>query len=460
MRILQVVHDFLPKHRAGAEIYTYNVSRLLARDHDVHIFYTQHEPARRQYSVARGEYEGLPFTRVINNHCQRRFEETYNNPRMDAIFEKLLDDFRPDMVHFQHLMYHSANYVAIAKRRGIPTVATLHDFWPLCEQEGKRIRLYVFKGDHDILCENIDATVCAKCISHRPTMATNGVRVAYAILRAIRTVIRWDPSGLVKRVMGAFSGSHESGPLIIPVTIDEVRRRNEYLREAYSQIDHIFSPSPFLKSEFDRHGYPREKNFFSDYGFDMRPFADFKRKPGKGLRFGFVGTLAELKGVHVLIDAFNAIYDPTATLHIFGATETFPKYTQALRDAVKRDGVHFHGRFDPAQVAEVFAQFDVLVVPSIWYENSPLVIHEAFMSRTPVITTGMGGMADLVRDGEWGLLFRCGDAEDLADKMRSLVEDTALVKKLASSVPPVKTIEQDVADIAAVYSSLLSRADA
>jgi len=338
-------------------------------------------------------------------------------------------------------------------------VATLHDFWPLCEQEGKRIRLKAFKNDLDILCEDIDTKICAKCLSHRPTMATNGVRIAYAILRTIRSVIRWDMSQTLKRLMGVFSGSNEAGPLVIPVTVDEVKRRNDYLREAYSQIDHVFSPSPFLKSEFDRHGFPREKNYFSDYGFDTAPFENFKRTAGEGVRFGFVGTLAELKGVHVLVDAFNTIKDKAATLHIFGATSTFPGYSQALRNSAKMDGVFFHGKFNPSQVAEVFAQFDVLVVPSIWYENSPLVIHEAFMSRTPVIATGMGGMADLVKDDNWGLLFECGDATDLAAKMCQLIDDPTMIKKLAANTPPVKTIEEDVANIVTVYSSLLTRAN-
>ncbi len=464
MRILQVIHDFLPKHRAGAEIYACNLCSRLSRENHIHLFFTEHEPARRQYSVDYGDYEGLSYTRVINNHCLRSFEETYDNPAMDRIFAELLDRERPDVIHFQHLLFHSVNYIDIAVGRGIPTVATLHDFWPLCEQEGKRIRPY-FEGEDGAdgglkICADIDAKLCGRCLGCRPTIASRRRRWAYRALRILRAVTRMDFTGPARRLSSAVPGTSGvdcTGPGIAP---DRISKRNDYIRNAYSKIDKIIAPSPFLKWEFEKNGFPRERIIRADYGFDTAPFEGFSRRPGKGIRFGYVGTVGELKGVHVLIEAFDKLADSEATLHIYGGMDMYPDYARRVKSLVAGEGVTFHGAFSPDRVVEIFSDIDVLVAPSIWYENSPLVIHEAFMSATPVITTNLGGMADLVSDNESGLLFECGNAADLAERMGRLVSDPALVKKLSLGAPRVKTIDEDAADIASIYRALINRGDA
>ena len=126
MRILQVIHDFLPHHAAGSELYCFYLSRELAREHSVHLMFTEADHAKPQYSYRRSSYSGIPYFEVTHNHVYRRFEDTYADPKMDRVFEKILDEVRPDVVHFHHLLNHSINYLGIAKRRGIPVVFTLH----------------------------------------------------------------------------------------------------------------------------------------------------------------------------------------------------------------------------------------------------------------------------------------------------------------------------------------------
>ena len=71
------------------------------------------------------------------------------------------------------------------------------------------------------------------------------------------------------------------------------------------------------------------------------------------------------------------------------------------------------GEFKHSRIAEIFSEIDVLVVPSVWYENSPLVIQEAFLAGTPVIASDIGGIPELVKDKENGLLFKANDDNDL-----------------------------------------------
>jgi len=89
------IHNFLPAHQAGAEIYTYNLARELRKRHEVIIVYTEKDDEKEQYSVSKREYEGIPVYRIINNQRYSSFEETYKNPGMDEIFQKIVEKQGP-----------------------------------------------------------------------------------------------------------------------------------------------------------------------------------------------------------------------------------------------------------------------------------------------------------------------------------------------------------------------------
>ena len=120
----------------------------------------------------------------------------------------------------------------------------------------------------------------------------------------------------------------------------------------------------------------------------------------------------------------------------------FPDYTAELRAQAAGLPVRFMGAFDRERTAEVYAQIDVLVVPSLWLENSPLVIHEAFMAGVPVVGARIGGIADLVTDGRTGLLYDPRSPIELVPALRRLIENPALLEAWprARARPAVKSI--------------------
>jgi glycosyltransferase involved in cell wall biosynthesis len=181
-----------------------------------------------------------------------------------------------------------------------------------------------------------------------------------------------------------------------------------------------------------------------------------KRPDPQGrLRFGFVGSLLWFKGVDVLVRAMGRLAGTRAVLHVHGAfkPEQDPHHAE-LRDLARGGDVVFHGPFDNHRLPEVYAELDVLVVPSIWFENSPLTIHEAFLLRTPVVVSGIGGMAELVRDGRDGLHFRVGDDADLARVLRRFVDEPELLARLSADFPRVKSIEEDAREMEFRYRGL------
>ncbi len=110
---------------------------------------------------------------------------------------------------------------------------------------------------------------------------------------------------------------------------------------------------------------------------------------------------------------------------------------------------------DHQQIGRVLRNTDVLIVPSLWYENSPLVVLEALQHLVPVIASRIAGVADLIRDGENGLLFRMGDAGDLALKMQELIDKPERVQQLSSRIQPVKSISQDAEWLLGKYQELV-----
>jgi hypothetical protein len=100
-----------------------------------------------------------------------------------------------------------------------------------------------------------------------------------------------------------------------------------------------------------------------------------------------------------------------------------------------------------------------VIVPSTWWENAPLVILEAFRHRRPVICSDIGGMAEMVEDGVSGLLFRAGDAADLARTMRRAASEPGLLEKLQSGLPEVPELHQAAAWHAELYDEVLAKDD-
>jgi glycosyltransferase involved in cell wall biosynthesis len=118
------------------------------------------------------------------------------------------------------------------------------------------------------------------------------------------------------------------------------------------------------------------------------------------------------------------------------------------------------GRFENGRVAEVMSGIDVLIVPSIWPENAPLVIQEAFMARVPVIASRVGGIPELVRHGENGLLVETGNPADLQAKMEYLIENPHLLQLYSLDIERIKSIDENAEELEQIYERLIRQKEA
>jgi glycosyltransferase involved in cell wall biosynthesis len=434
LRVLYVVHGFPPDTWAGTEVYTLELAReMQRRGHQVTVLArTPGEPGDEDFSLREDDFDGLRVWRWVNRLEHGRLSESYDQPQAVSAFREVLMRERPDIVHFQHLLHTSVGLVHEARRQGLPTVVHCHDYWSICA----RAQLIRPNG---VRCEKNMGSGCFACIAERhlehvDRLAELGPLASGAVAVAARVV----------RKPG----------------VADLHARHGLVTAAYAAADLRVSPSRFLRDKllasgaFDAHTF-----VYSDNGLR----SDHVRAPAKRpdtlgrVRFGFVGSLVWYKGGEVLLEAMRELRDAPAVLHVHGEFTPESDEHHARLAHLAGDNVVFHGRFENERLAEIYADLDVLVVPSLWFENSPITIHEAHLLRTPVVASGIGGMAEYVRDGIDGLHFPVGDAGALARVLRRFVDEPGLIDQLSRDFPRVKTIEENAREMEYRYRALCTR---
>jgi glycosyltransferase involved in cell wall biosynthesis len=471
MRVLLVSHNFLPAHGAGTEIYTAQLGLQLARrGHDVRVFTADKDIARANWSVVERDYRGLGVTEVVNNLFYGEFRETWDCPEVARIFGELLDRTRPDVVHFQHLLYLSVGCVEEAARRMVPVVFTLHDYWLQCARFGQRVH-----ADTSI-CDRIDFTRCGECLTSFKFRQSKLERTTGKVIARVRGSTGIDLSNAARRAARMLERDTGQSADLPPIDRErarelagEVERRERAMRERV--VPHVFrflSPSRFLRERFVEWGIAPQQIQFLRTGIDLEHFAGAARTTPAGahaapLRVAFIGTLVRHKGPHVLLDAWSRLSDAQRArgrLDIFGPGQHQPEYQAELAARAAAVGAKLRGALTREQVALELARTDLLVVPSVWYENSPLVIIEAIALRTPILVSAIGGMAELVVAGESGEHFQVGDAAHLAQKLGALLDDPARLARFYAHDQPIKNVAQDAQQIEEIYFEALDDARA
>ncbi len=453
MRILMTAHTFYPEGTGGVEKHILTLGHYLrGRGHEVAVFYRVGLAGKKEYTLLEGEWEGIPTFKVVRNFVPSGPNPfPYYNRRVEERFVEAVERFRPDLVHVHHLGSLSISIVGATHRLSLPVVWTVHDYWPMCP------RSYLLTADGQ-LCPGPDGGArCVECVWRdvRRTRRPVGLKARLREL-GFRRGIRRLPH-LLRRAVAVRLRLRDpvwDSLLALPA-------RDIHMRQVMLEADVLVSPSRFLISRFDAWGVPQSRFRHIPNGMPdtlvKRP-VERPRREGQPFTFGFIGTLLPHKGAHVLVDAFAQARIPDAVLRMWGgcpAPELHRNYLAALRQkADQHGGITLEGKFPPEQLPEIMGQIDVLVMPSLWYENNPLVLLEATAMKVPVIAADIGGMAELVEHEVNGLLFRAGDVADLAERMRQIAEPGRLEQYRARIRPP-RTISETGAELERIYRDLV-----
>ncbi|WP_435179280.1 glycosyltransferase family 4 protein [Halorussus sp. AFM4] len=445
MRVLQVAHALPPAAYGGTELYTRDLAAALARrGHEVAVAAARGADERFEVeSGDAGDESEAPDVDTFDLPSPDgesapavggRPLDAVARPAVDDRFRDVLADWEPDAVHLQHFKHLSATIPALCAARGVACVATLHDFWTVCHRE----QLY---RPADRRCTGPESV--AKCTD------------CYRRARADAGRAGADPDGTAdsEAVARASDGGISVGEADGSDAVDRVARRWGTLRDALAATDRLVAPSAFLRETFARYAPPGATVEHRRNGIRVDRFADAGFDPETPLRVGYAGRITERKGVHLLVAAAEQV--ESADLRVFGAfdPETEP-YHARLADRAG-ESTAFRGWY--ADRPDPYREMDVLVLPSVWYENSPLVVQEAFASGVPVVTADVGGMAELVTDGEDGLTFPVGDADALADRLRRLARNPDLVADLREGVSEPTRLDDHAGALADLYADCVGR---
>jgi glycosyltransferase involved in cell wall biosynthesis len=410
LRTIIIAHNHPDLHPGGTEIFARSLARSFNDGGEadalfvgcVNRIHRAPKPGTLFQAAGRSGDELLFWS----GHFDRFFQSRIDLHAMVPELTELLTTHRPQIVHFHHTLLIGVEAIALV-RRVLPEakiLLTLHDYYAICPQDGQMVT-----APDRRLCRKSSPDACRRCLPD--------------------------------------------------LTEDRFTLRELHLKTLFSLIDRFVAPSEFLRQRYIDWGIAADRIVCLRNGIDPAPAAPPRplAKGGKRDRFGFFGHLNPYKGAMVAIEAARrlAAEGRPIELALHGSADfQTDAFKAELETALAGAPVRAYGGYSREELPQLIADVDWVVVPSIWWENAPLVIQEAFRHRRPVICSNIGGMAEMVRDGIDGLHFRVGDATDLARTMARAADSKTLWGELRGKIASPRTIADAAHDHLALYRRL------
>jgi glycosyltransferase involved in cell wall biosynthesis len=253
-------------------------------------------------------------------------------------------------------------------------------------------------------------------------------------------------------------------------SLDDFFIKKMWIQKNLAHVDMFSSPTKFTIRHYVNWGIPENKICYVPFGRRnyARAQADAYTPQECGThkrnRFGFFGQLVDNKGVHVLLNAVDLLREEgflDFRVEINGANLKFASpavrsqiegfMASEMQRPVAERNVVLNGSYDLKNVQRRMDRIDWCVVPSIWWENSPLVLAEALMFRKPVICSNVGSMAERVSHGLNGLNFEMGDAAALARVLKQAASEEGIWDRFVAALPPPPSLEAMVDGFRDIY---------
>lgn len=381
-RVLIVSHGHPDINAGGGEIASYNLHTML-RDSDEFssVFMGRHNDKRLVHGGTPFAGTGRPGEILFQSAMADWFHFSQaDKPRVWRDFREALDLIRPDVVHFHHYVHLGIELIREVKSldASIPIVLTLHEYFGICHNHGQMV-----KPKTNALCYRSTPTDCSRCFPEK--------------------------------------------------TAQDFMLRERFIKSHFELVDRFIAPSRFLKQRYVDWGIEAhrieviENLLLNQTGApEMQDVPHRTGSPADGmpLRFAYFGQINHFKGVDILLDALARLPQALRAriqLDIHGnALEKQPRRLQScIREklATLVDCATLHGPYRPEELPSLMNSADWMVVPSRWWENSPMVILEAKRHGVPVICSNIGGMSEKIDPGSTGLHFLVGRADSLAGQL-------------------------------------------
>jgi glycosyltransferase involved in cell wall biosynthesis len=407
MKIVYLVHQFYPEYYTGTEKFVLNLATMMQKAGNrvkviTYSFYEDSSYDRRRGEILCKEflYKGIPVLAIKHKRPPDDLHHAIGNTALAEIADHLIKAEQPDMVHIGHTMRVGALVQAL-KPRGIPYILTLTDFFLGCP----KVNLIPSRQP---LCNGPErGEACGKLCPELPS--------------------------------------------------DYIQQRLESGKNILFNARMLVAPSAFVAGVFMRE-FPGLEVKVVHHGLSFERLKRNQRTYANGdcIVFCYAGSFNPHKGTHVLVEAFTRLNPSNALLKIYGSGPD-ESYVKSLTSMAATNGnIEFCGVYPESQTGEVLSNVDVVVVPSLCYENYPMTLHEALACNIPVIATKLGGMAEKIKDGFNGFLFKMGDSRQLQTVLEAIVNDPAVLNPLKRNINSmmIQGVEQEAYTYARAYRSL------
>jgi len=452
LTVLLPVHVFFPSHFYGTETYTLELATQLMKMGHRPVVLT----ATPFGEKGAGELRSLYRYKDVPVHCidlnllpHHRFKDTYYRPELADLLRTVITEIQPDIAHVTHLINHTAVLLEVLRDIPIPVVATLTDFFGICLNN----KLERYDG---ILCRGPDrlSVNCLAC--YLKAGGINPIKKYSAAIAGRRPgLLRLMAFSLfVMTRLPGFRRGRLAGHVC------DVTHRQRTLHRLYDTYRTMIAPTDFLYEAYSQNGFYPDRLRKINFGIDLSrisPSVAPRVKTDNHVRFGYIGQIARHKGTDLLIEAFRRLPGNRGSLIIYGPADQDPSYMEELMSMSAGDGrIEFRGTFPSAELIDRLSEMDCLVIPSRWYENSPLVLLYALATHTPVVVTDVKGMSEFVVNDVNGYTFKKDSVESLRFVMEKIVRDPGVIKRLSAKACYTKDVSDHAAEVLDIYNTILS----
>ncbi len=471
-KVLMVVLSFLPESAGGTEYYTLTLAKALAsRGWEVKVVSAVRDITQQRYKVRQAICEGIEVIKVNNPpEFYTRYVDYFIDHTVDHIFGRILKAEKPDLVHFQHTAYLSSRLPEVAHQLKVPSVFTLHDYWYMCH------RSQLLRPAEGICPGPSGGIYCATCYDPaRPNQA--GVPKFPFVSRVLQmsfvrrlNIKEWLSPGIKQKLKkllykGPAARSSEPNESTISYpspelwSILEHSFRLGFMKRQLTFPAAVISPSLHLKKRYEAEGF--REIAYVPHGFEPRE--KIPRPPFTGsLLIAYVGNITPVKGADILLRELKFVSRRQNIRLVFYGKVLDAIYQQKLETAAKDYpdvDISFKGPYKSSDLGELLADVHLVVFPSIWEENHPLVIREALLHGVPVIASSWGGAPEAIEEGTNGFTFDPYKEGELAARIDFILENPETLDQLAKGArnSRIESMEDHAGQIIGIYDASLRR---
>ncbi len=465
-KILMINIGSIPESLGGTEFYTHNVSKsLLQRGYDVTILTALDSMALQRYKVLRTKFEGIEVIKIANSPLHARsFSDHFKDNMIDDLFKEIIQNIKPDLIHFQHVAYLSGNLPEIAHQLHVPSIFTLHDYWYIC------FRSRLLRPDCGICPGPSEGARCATCDGEslpNPTAVSRSPHllkfISHPVTRNLVTnTMAKIPQPVISQARNLLfkspkqNGQAGSNPAPL---LTENKHRYAFFKKQFQYPEFVLSPSHHLKQRYEEVGY--REIMVLPLGYDQ--IEKVKTPPFNGqLKIVFIGNIERHKGVLVVLEELLTLQNnDRIKINIHGRAKDPTYFAEIKRFARQypKTTIEFHGGFRSDQdLKRIFSQNHIMVFPSIWEENAPLVVREALLHGVPVVASNLGGVSEVIDDGVNGLLFDPYKQGDLLEKIQHILIEPDVLKSITQGAREshIESMADHVMKLTDLYNRAMS----